>query len=99
MTLDPKTFGGSKAAEILVEKLNRIGDPKLIKKVGAFLHYTNTGYAQLSAIDDDEWFRRFVVLFRKAQLVKVDFDDSINTYVRNLVTSASKDWMRGEEGG
>jgi hypothetical protein len=96
MALDPNTFGGSRAAEVLVEKLTKINDPRLTKKVGAFLHYTNTGFAKLAAVDDDEWFARLIVVFREAQLAKVNFHDDVNTYVRNLVTAASKDWMRGE---
>jgi hypothetical protein len=93
--LDLKTFGGSRAAEILAERLNRIGDPKLTRRVSAFLHYTNTGYTKLSDIDDDEWFQRFVFGFRQQQLALIDFHDEINSYIRNLVTSASKDWISG----
>ena len=96
MSLDLNTFGGSPAAEILAERLNRIDDLRLIKKVSSFLHYTNTGLAQLSTISNDEWFRRFVVLFRKHQLDRVAFHEDVDTYIKNLVTAASKDWIRGE---
>jgi hypothetical protein len=95
MTLDPNTFGSSNAAMILVEKLNRIDDPKLTKKVSAFLTYTFTGLNKLNGIDNDVWFKRFVILFRKHQLSRVDFHEDIDTYVKNIVTSTSKDWAAG----
>ena len=94
MALDPNTFGGSDAAMILVEKLNRIDDPKLTRQVSAFLTYTFTGLSRLSSIDDDAWFKRFVVLFRKHQIDRVAFHEDIDTYIKNIVTSTSKDWAR-----
>jgi hypothetical protein len=90
--LDPYTFGASKAAVILAERLDRIADPKLTRRVGAFLHYTYAGFAQLGAVEDEEWFRRFVVLFRKSQLAKVDYHADVDSYVKNLVLVASKGW-------
>ena len=96
MSLDPNTFGSSDAATILAEKLVRIDDPKLVKKVSAFLTYTNTGLSRLSGIADDVWFERMVLVFRKAQLSRVDFHPDIDTYIKNLVLAAAKDWVTGE---
>jgi hypothetical protein len=90
--LDPHTFGASKAAVILAEKLDRIADPKLTRRIGAFLHYTYTGFAQLGAVEDDEWFRRLAVMFRKSQLARVDYHSDVDSYVKNLVLVASKGW-------
>ncbi len=94
--LDPTTFGSSPAAKILAERLDRLADPKLTRRVSAFLHQTNTGFAQLAAVEDDRWFKRLVVSWRKDRLGQVSFHDDLDSYVKNLVTAASKDWINGD---
>lgn len=97
--LDLHTFGGSRAAEILVKNLREINDPKLAKRVGAFLDHVLSGFAALSPIDDDHWFARFVRMWRNAKIAEVEargFHSRVDSFVRSVIVGASRDWIRGD---
>lgn len=92
--LDPNTFGKSPAAGCLIRRLNSIADPRLTRRVGALIHRTNTGYRHLADVSDDTWFVRLVLSWRRHQLGKVEFHEDVDTYVRTLIVTASREWMR-----
>ena len=93
--MDPTTFGGSDAAIILVDRLAKLDDPKLAKRVGSFLNMSATGFARLDEIEDHEWFRRFAILWRNSRTAMIEFHPEIDTYVRNVLVTGYKEWVRG----
>ena len=92
--IDPHTFGGTHAGEILAEKLNEIGSGKLTARVSSFLHHTFAGLERLSAIDDDKFFEVFVVLWRNDRTSKVKFRDDLDTFIKSIIVGVSRDWLR-----
>ena len=98
--IDPKTFGGTHAGEILAKRLNEIGQKKLTRRVSSYLHHSFKGFAQLSTIEDDKMFEVFVVLWRNDRTSKVNFyDDNMNSLIRSIIVAYSRAWLRGEEPG
>jgi len=93
--IDPHTFDGSHAAEILVDKLNEIGCKKLTKRVSHFFHHTVEGFYQLTVVDDDGIFKELIVLWRKDRLSKVQFRDDIDSFLKSIIVGISRDWIRG----
>jgi hypothetical protein len=95
--IDPKTFGGTYAGEILARRLNGIGKKKLTRRVSAYLHHTFKGFAELASIEDDKLFEVFVVLWRNDRTSKVNFyDDNMNSLIRSIIVACSRSWLRGE---
>jgi len=97
VTIDPFTFGGSYAGEILAEILDQEKDRKLIRRVSTFLHHTFAGFTQLSAVGNDSLFTEFVVLWRNERTSKVKFRDDIDSLVKSIIVGVSRDWLRGVE--
>ena len=95
MTIDPHTFGGSPAGEILAAKLNALAYAQLTRRVSSFLHHTFAGFSALQSIEDDDLFVEFVVLWRKNRVSKVAFRDEIDTFIRSIIVGVSRDWTRG----
>ena len=97
MAIDPHTFGGTHAGEILASKLNEIESNKLTARVSSFLHHTFAGFERLSAIDDDEFFKVFVVLWRNDRTRQVKFRDDLDTFIKSIIVGVSRDWLRSIE--
>lgn len=95
MTIDPHTYGGSHAGEILAGELNKIGKPRLTRRVSSLLHTTFAGFAALTSIEDDALFTRFVVLWRNDRTSKVNFGHGIDTFIKSIIVGTSRDWLRG----
>ena len=93
--IDPHTFGGEPAAEIVASKLNEIGSKKLTARVSSFLHHTFEGFHALSDIENDALFVEFVVLWRKDRTGKVKFGHGLDTFIRSIIVGVSRAWTRG----
>ena len=91
----PTTFGSYDSAKILVDRLNKLDDRHLTRRVGAFLAQTSTGYARLAEIDDHQWFRRFAIMWRKQRVAMVNFHPDLDTYICAVVGTDYKEWGRG----
>jgi hypothetical protein len=93
--MDPTTFMASPAAAILVDRLNKLDNPKLTRRVSAFIHHTFNGFIALTDVENDAFFKKFIVLWRKHRLEQVDFHEELDTYVKTIITSESRNWIRG----
>lgn len=93
--IDHTTFGGNPAAVVLADRLNKLDDERLTRSVCKFLAWTMTGFSQLGAVDDDEWFQRLVLMWRRNQEAKIDFHPEVDSYIRNIIVTAYKEWLRG----
>jgi hypothetical protein len=95
LQLDPHTFGNSPAAVVLIDKLNKeLRDEPLAKRVIKFIHTTQNGFCRLSEIENNDWFNRFRILWVKERMSLVDFHPDIDTYVKNVIRTDSKEWFR-----
>jgi len=92
--IEPFTYGGTHAGEILASKLNGIGDPKLTRRVSSFIHTTFAGFSALGAVEDDALFLRFIVLWRNDRTSKVNYGNGLDTFIRSIIVGASRDLIR-----
>lgn len=96
--MDPTTFGGSEAAIILIDILNQLNEPKLNRRVSQFLNESSNGFVALASMTDNRWFKRFSILWRKERLALIErhpFHPSVDSYVRNVLVTCGKEWVRG----
>ena len=96
--IDPHTYGGTLAGEILAQRLNEIVEKKLTRRVSSYLHHTFAGFAALSSIEDDKLFEEFVVLWRKDRQSKIKFRDDIDSLIGSIIVACSRSWLRSEAG-
>lgn len=97
MAIDPFTYGGTHAGEILADRLNELDDQQLTRKVSSFLHTSFSGFSALSAIEDDALWERFIVLWRNDRTAKVNYGHGLDTFMRSIIVACSREWLRGEQ--
>jgi hypothetical protein len=84
--LDPRTFGGSRAAEVLVERL-KAHDSKMINKVGhIWVSYSQT-FNEIKKLDSRISIGLAKLVYHNA-IGKADtFPDDIKTYFKNIISA------------
>ena len=95
MAIDPNTFGGTVASQILAARLEELDNKKLTRRVSAFLHHTFKGYAELRSISDDMIFKEMITLWRKDRMSKINFGHGVDSFVGSIVRAFARDWIRG----
>ena len=93
--MDATTYGDTGAARVLIDKLAKLGDPKLCKRVRRYMSNTLTGFARLNEIEDDKWFKLFAVRWRNERIGMIAFHPEIDTYLENIVRTTFKQYVRG----
>lgn len=87
--LDPRTFGGSRAAEVLVERL-KAHDSKMINKIGRFwVGYTQT-INELKKVDSRISIGLAKLVYHNATIKAGTFPDDIKTYLENIISARHK---------
>ena len=95
--LDPFTFSNTKAAQVLVNKLNTIGDTVLIRRISALLNAYNKGMRAVSVVEDKRTREGIWHLIETHYVNRVLESHSLhdlNSYVLNVIKTQYKQWMR-----
>ncbi len=87
--LDIGTFGKSKAAEILADKLSALG-PKYTAKVGALLSRYNFILGELTKIDSKVALGLLTAIHQNTIDRCETYPDTIKTYLKNVVSAKYK---------
>ena len=87
-------YGNFNSAMILVEKLDEIGDTALTKQVTRFVQSVDRGFSVINSIDEDKWLKRLILLWKNDCIKKVAFHPDIDSYIRNVITTKHKIWVR-----
>ena len=98
--LDKNTFGGTKAAEILVAQINEIGDKDIARKVSKlFVQYSQGIHEIRRSIKNEKFRNSFMSLWIKHahdKLEASDLPDKIKSYVANIETTLARRIRRGD---
>lgn len=100
MTLHKNTFGKSKAAEILTEKLNNYGDDNLSRKIGKYLTIQFSTFCALKDISNIK-SREYLFHLLKKQ-IQSDIDNrfeskvpkDVLTYMANILKARVREEYR-----
>ena len=95
--LDPRTFGGSRAAEVLVEIL-KTHDFKTIRKIGRFWSYYTETLSELTKLNSKVAIRISGVVYHKAITDTDVFSSDIKTFLRNIVSTKYKIFLNEMDG-
>jgi hypothetical protein len=91
------TFGSFPAAEILVDKLDSLGDPLISRKVSRLLQDFSTGLSHLSEIPDPAYRSRMTLLWRDDFLARLSIDPDIDKFVSNVLCTRAKPLLSPED--
>ncbi|MGD9726485.1 MAG: hypothetical protein AB7L09_02925 [Nitrospira sp.] len=94
MTIDPFTFGGTPAGELLVQRLNELNDKKFTRRVSTFLHHTFHGFNEIDAIQDDVIYVEMIVLWRKTRVAQLNYGRGVDTLMGSIITAHARDRTR-----
>lgn len=94
MAIDPHTFGGTYAGELLVERLNELDDKKFTRRVASFMHHTFHGFRELDAIEDDTIYLEMVVMWRKNRMAKINYGRGVDSLIGSVITAFARDRTR-----
>ncbi len=92
--MDATTLGNFPAATVLADRLERLADPHLTRRVTKRLNDFNAGLNQLLDVPHPTYRRRLALLWRDHHLQSVAFDPTLDAYVRNVMTTFAKSLLR-----
>lgn len=90
-TLHKNTFGSEKAAIVLSEILNEVGNPRLVSKVSTYLTEHNALMKNIDSIPDAHSRLALTELVsRKIKADKFNWPEKVLTYTKNVALSRVK---------
>ncbi len=92
--MESYTFGSFPCAVILVDKISKLNDLHLRKRVSRFFHEFYKGINQADLMCDPRVKIRFLELWRDEFLSKINFDYSVDSYVQNVTVTIFKEAYR-----
>ena len=90
-------FGNFPAAKVLSERLDRLENRKLARRVRHFVNTTLTGFARLDGIDSQPWFKRFALIWRNRRLAACSFHPDVDSYAKAVIRTHFKWWISPDE--
>lgn len=91
--MDETTYGDFPAALILRERVLRLDDPALTRKVSRALQDFNGGLYAIAEIREPTYRRRLALLWRDDALARVAIHPELDNYVRGVITTFAKDLL------
>lgn len=88
------TFGSFPAALILYERVKRIDDAKIRRKVSNTLQDFNTGLRFIEGIEDLRYRKRLALLWRDDFLKAINIDPRIDSYLKNVLSTYYRELLR-----
>jgi hypothetical protein len=91
------TFGSFPAAQILADKLDKLGDPTVTKKVSRLLQDLNTGLSHIEKISDPLYRGRLALLWRDDFLAKLAILPDVDKFLSNVIITNTKPLLTNDE--
>lgn len=92
-----ETYGSFPAAIALIERLKKLSNPLVIKKVSRLLQDYNEGLRQIESIPQPRYRKRCALLWRDDHLDRVAIDPFVDKYVRNVLCTYAKAILAKEQ--
>lgn len=90
--LQSNTYGDTKAAVILSERLNVLNKSSLTTKVGRLLSFFNLMLNQLKKLDNKIVIRISKLVYNDAIANANDLPKEVSSYVKNVLNARYKAW-------
>ena len=90
--LQRNTFGDSKAAMVLAERLSVLDKRSLTAKVGRLLSFFNLTLKQLPKLDNKIFIQVSKLVYDDVILKADDLPKEVSSYVKNILSAKYKAW-------